>query len=385
MQIKVSGTDLSSALNVVSLCVNSKDDTSSHFLFRYKGGSLQVLSYSSRVFSLSPIIAEVEAEEGESFTVEAWRLNKWVNSVGHNGVFTLTSNESGEVTAKSGKSKLKFRSLDPSRFRTWDKVFDSSKVVGKVSPVKLSEALMVSKLFVSQDDTIKPQYCQVVSWDSTLISTNRRSMSAAVIPYPGLNFRIPSKDIGTLIKFLNDKNTVESELEVRESSRPKEEGGGEFDFFVRPDGSYFGSSRLSAKVVRLETPRRDTEVLNSVVLNVEEFKQAIEVLLASAPKGHDAVKIVSNGSDIVASMPSEAGGEDSYPFSISSYKGESSVTFSVEYSYLLSLADLFSTDTLTLGVFSAGDGGYLSLHHDDPVVGDQTGNSYSIGVLWKGT
>jgi hypothetical protein len=50
----------------------------------------------------------------------------------------------------------------------------------------------------------------------------------------------------------------------------------------------------------------------------------------------------------------------------------------------LSLSDLFSTDTLTLGVFSAGDGGYLSLHHDDPATDGKTGNTYSIGVLWKG-
>ena len=84
-----------------------------------------------RVFSRSPLTAEVDGEDGDAFTVEAWRLDKWVSSV-KNGALTLSSDDKGEVIAKGTRSRNKLRSLDPSRFPFWDGLLSTAEDIGDV-------------------------------------------------------------------------------------------------------------------------------------------------------------------------------------------------------------------------------------------------------------
>ena len=294
MIINVEAKVLKSALRIANLCVGNKEGISSNFLFRYKDDRTEVLSKSARVFSLCPFVSEVEVSEDTAFTVEAWRMVQWVNCLEDSSKVTLSYKE-GSVTAKSGRSKVKFRSLDPNGFRGWDSLFESSEQCCEVSPPVLSSAISAGKLFVSQEDTLKPENCQLMAWDTFLAATDRGGVINVGMPYEGVEFRIPFKDISTVLKFIDDSDTVENKLTLRSAKRSVEEGGAEFDFFVRPDGTYVGVSRLAIKPGKFMAPDKDHEVHASVSIHNEEFQKALAFLKASAPKGHHSVKIATAG------------------------------------------------------------------------------------------
>jgi len=380
MNIAIAKSDLEEALKVSSLTVGSASDLSSHYLFRVMEGEVEMLSYDMRVFSRTPLRATVEGEDG-AFTVEAWRLDKWVSSVG-DGVLSLKLGESGEVTAKGPRSKIKLRSLDASRFPYWDGLLSEAKTIGKIAPDVLYRALNLSKSFVSTDDTSRPEICQTEARSGVLQATNRRAVSSVTVrSLPSLNLRVPGKDLGMVLKFLSDKYTEENEVEVQEASRPAGAGGGACALFMRPDGSYVGVSRPTAEMPKLDISPEDTGV--SLALNVAEFNRALDVLLASAPKGHDGVEFRSEDGGLVLSMPSAAGGADSYPMIQSSQEGLGSTAFSLDYGYIKSISELFNLASVDLSVHVRERGGYVSFVHEDEGGEDAEANAYYTVIVWR--
>lgn len=378
MNIEVAKSDLEAALKVASTTVGSGTDLSSHYLFRILGGKAEVLSYDMRVFSGSPFTAKVEGDDGEAFTVEAWRLDKWVASVG-NGVLTLATGESGEVIAKGPRSKIKLRSLDPTRFPFWDGILSNSDSMGEVEADVLRRALSLSKTFVSTDDTNRPEICQVESVGGLMQATNRRAVSSVKIrALPDLSLRIPGKDIGTVLKFLSDRNTQENPVDVKEIRRDGDASG---VIFYRPDGSYVGVSRPASPMPKLPLDAEDSEV--ALNLDIDEFMGGVAVLQASAKKDKaDVVCFASKGGSLVISMPSDAGGVDEYPLITSTGDGLGEVTFSLDHSYIRSLADQFDLDAIRLGVHQRGRGGYVSFLHDEGSDDDGVGNQYHTVIVW---
>lgn len=376
MNIKVESGVLRSALRVANLCTDNKGGISSNLLFRRRGETTEVLSKSTRVFSLSPLTCETESDGDSSFTVEAWRLTQWVNNIGDNSTITL-SYKDGYLTAKSGRSSVKFRSLDPEGFRTWDSLFESSLECCEVDPSVISSAISAGKVFVSQEDNIKPENCQLVAWDTFLASTDRKGVCNVTTPYKGLGFRIPSKDIPVVLKFLDDRDTVNRELIVRSSNRTKDEGGAEFDFFVRPDGSYLGVSRLALVPRMVMAPDKNHETHAVITVRGEEFQKALSFLQSSAPVGHPSIKFTTLSGDVSLSMPSAAGGEDHHPL-VSTNSTGSDLSFFLEHHYITSLFGLFGVKQIELGVFKSGDKGYVTFHHADPL---SDKNSYSVALL----
>lgn len=375
MDIRIESGVLRSALRVSNLCTDNKGGVSSHLLFRCKDGNVEVLSKSNRVFSLVPLMCE--AGKGEaSFTVEAWRLSQWSNNIGDNSTITLSYND-GQVMAKSGRSSVKFRSLDPESFRTWDSLFNSSEECCKVDPSLISSALSAGKVFVSQEDTIKPENCQIVSWGTFIASTDRKGVCNVTTPYSGLEFRIPSKDVSVVSKFLDDKDTLNRELVLRSSKRSKDEGGAEFDFFVRPDGSYLGVSRLALVPKPVLAPDQSQETHATITVHGDEFHKALSFLQSSAPLGHHSIRFVTSGGDVTLSMPSAAGGEDHYPL-VSTRATGSDLSFFLDHSYITSLFGLFGVKQFDLGVFKAGDKGYVIFRHEDSM---SDKNVYSVALL----
>ena len=384
MNIEIAKTDLCAALRVASLTVGSGSDLSSHYLFRAVPGdgdesSVEVLSYDMRVFSRAPVCGASVAFDPESpnaFTVEAWRLDKWVASVG-DGVLTLTSDGKGNVRAKGPRSKITLRSLDPTKFPYWDGLIGNAREVGTVDPSVLSRALSLSQYFVSTDDTSRPEICQTEANDGVLQATNRRAVSSIKVrSLPSLNLRISGKDLPAVLRFLGDKAT--QGLVVQEASRS--EGAGSCSIFLRPDGSYLGVSRPTATMPKLDLKPEETS--SNIVLKVDEFSGAIAVLLASAPKGHQAVTFKSQEGALVLSMPSAAGGEDAYPLVHSTETGLGDTTFSFDYGYVRSIADLFDLDTVTFGVHPRNRGGYVSFSHEDDE-SDANSNQYHTVIVWR--
>jgi hypothetical protein len=382
MNIEVAKQDLEVALKIASLTVGSGSDLSSHYLFRLHGGQVEVLSYDMRVFSRAPFTAVVDGEDGDAFTVEAWRLDKWISSVG-DGVLTLSSDEKGEVVAKGPRSKVKLRSLDASRFPYWDGLMAQAEDVGDISPSTLYRALSLSKHFVSSDDTSRPEICQAEATDGVLKATNRRAVSSVTVrDLPDLDLRVPGKDLSVILKFLSDKTTQESSVSVKQASRPDGAGGGAAAIFLRPDGSYIGVSRPTVAMPKLPIEEEDSDMTLSI--DVVEFNGAVDVLLSSAPKGHEAVSFsVGEDGTLYLAMPSEAGGIDEYPMIQSVATGLDDLSFSMDYSYVGAIADMFDLDTLAFGVHQRGRGGYVSFSYEDEGSTEDSGNHYYTVIVWR--
>lgn len=381
MKITIAKRDLEAALSVTKISVSGDADLSGHYLIRFKGGKIEILSYHQRVFSLAPVVATVEGNEGDAFTVEAWRLDKWVGGVA-DGVLVLNSDGSGDVTCSGPRSKIKLRSLDPSKFPYWDKLAASATSSGSTVPAALSRALSVSRWFVSADDTSKPELCQIDAVKGVFLATDRRSFSSAEIPgLENLSIRVPSKDVGALVKFLTEKGTVEGgSVEVREASRPPTEGGGAA-LFYRPDGSYFGVVRPNTELPPLSKEYRDVPADFYLMLDHAELTSAVAMLSAAAPKGHERISFKIADGAISVAMPSEAGGTTESALTLAVLKGPAdlAVEFQIDYSYVQGLISTFGGEQLELGCSQKGTGGYCTFRHFDSEE-DQKANA-AVGEL----
>ena len=378
MKIEVAKADLEAALGIAAITVGAGADLSSHYLFRIRGEGVEVLSFDVRGFSCSPLAASFEGDSGDAFTVESWRLDKWVSGVG-DGTLTLKALE-GDVHASGPRSKVRFRSLDPSKFPFWDDLLSSAEDVGSVSPASLGRALNLARWFVSADDTSKPELCQVEAIDGVLWATDRRALSSVEIPVlPDLNVRIPGKDVGSVIRFLDDKETAGRDVIIRSACRTPEDGGGACAVFIRPDGCYVGVTRPTSQFPKLDV-NRDAEDEALLKIDKDEFNAGISVLLASAPKGHESVTFKCSSDQVSLSMPSEAGGRDEYPLSLASLTGGEEYEFTIDFPYLQGIAETFGLDSLSLGLNRRGRGGFVAFRSEDE---GENANCYYTVIVWR--
>lgn len=388
MKLSVAKPDLEAALSVAAIAVGSGSDISSHYLFRLVGGKVSVLTYDMRLFSSSPMVATADGKEGEAFTVEAWRLNQWVAGI-PDGVVNFTADGGGDVHVSSGRSKVRFRSLDPAKFPYWDGLIQAAKEVGVANPESLSRALSLARWFVSADDTSKPEICQIEAKNGVLWSTDRRALSAVELPtLPGLNIRIPGKDVGSIVKFLSEKNTREDSVTIKEAERPLEAGGGACALFERPDGSYVGVTKPTSSFPVLNADR-NAESDCTMTLDRAEFSSAVDVLSAGAPKNHGSVSFLCDNqtSTVTLSMPCEAGGSDEFPLLLAKVTGGDKFTaplaFTVDFSFIQGIGDTFGLDNLEFGVTKFGRGGFISFRYTDPSEKADTGNRYFSVIVWR--
>jgi len=384
MKIEVAKADLESALAIAGIATATNGaDLSTHYLFRLKDGQVEVLSASERVFARAPMVTSVEGDDGDAFTIEAWRLNKWISGVS-DGVLKLSADGGGDVHASGPRSKVRFRSLDPSKFPYWDGLEASSEDVGTIDPRALSRALSVSRWFVSADDTSKPELCQVEAVDGVLWATDRRALSSVEMPLlPELNIRIPGKQVAAVVRFLNEKGSVETDITVRQASRSVDDGGGAHCTLVRADGAYVGVTRPTSSFPTLNVDR-EAEDDSKLEIDQAEFLSAIAVLTAGAPKGHESVTFSYDHKEkeVKLTMPCEAGGEDEYPLSLAKVtNGEKWVKpFTVDYPYINGIGSTFGLDSLTFGVNERGRGGFISFRHNDEE--GKNGNRYFSVIVW---
>lgn len=443
MKIEVAKPDLENALNAVRVALGSETDLSSHYLFRVKDGKVQVNTYGMRVFAGAPLVCTLsEAKEGDAFTVEAWRLDQWLKGVAE-GVLTLAYEGTGEVTAKSkaGRVATRLRSLDPAKWPHNDAMLLLAKDVGTSPTSVLVEAISITRHFVSKDDTNKPEMCVIEVLDGRLMATDRRAFIVATVPsLPTLNLRLLGKDIPALLKFLTAKDA--SEVTIKTAERPVSSGGGANATFWRPDGTYFGMTRPSVDKFPVISPDYTAEHPFSLSVDVEEFKSALAVLEAGAPKQYETVtfKYAPNEGQegtVYLVMPCEAGGTDEYPLTLARVKeyevrvedkldaagnpvlntknlpvkttrrekeaargSKWTREFSLNQRYILSIADVFRLDTITFNGLDRGKGGILDVFHApsgatvpanaDPAAKDgakapsaSASNEYYMALVWK--
>jgi DNA polymerase III sliding clamp (beta) subunit (PCNA family) len=379
MKVEIAKSDLEDALSVSRVTVASNSgDLSSHFVFRSRNGNLEVLSYHGRTFSMVPLKCSHDAKDGETFTLEAWRLDKWLSGIG-DVVVVMDSTNTGEVKISGGRSTIRLRSLDPSRFPYWDGTYASAHVKGSVPASRLANALSFSRLFVSAEDTTRPEIAQVEFMNGSLWSSDRRAASIVRISnLEDSTLRISGKDLGAVIKFLGSKPTNELDIQIKESDTAL--------FLSRPDGAHIGCSRPNVSFPNVKLDERDAPTW--IQFPAAEFNSAINILSASSSKGNGRMTFNLDGTKLILSMPSEAGGSDSYPIDLTGHEGLEEFPdsgFEFDYIYIQKLISQFSLDTVDLEVMSAqGNRGCVGFRRQvKEADGNTDTNFYLVLIQWR--
>lgn len=162
MKFVVTKKNLEESLKIVSGSVasSSSGDIGSHFVFKSSEDSLSVFTSNGSLFSSCPVVVEsLESTPGESFTVEAKRLKKWLKG-SRSEVLTITVSEgSVRASAKGVRGSISFASLDASSFPWWDAEFEASQETAKVESLRLWNALARAVTIIPKEDQEKPHIC----------------------------------------------------------------------------------------------------------------------------------------------------------------------------------------------------------------------------------
>lgn len=367
MKIEVAKPDLEAALQVVSIGASSTgSDLTTHFVFRLREetNTVEVLSNNNRIGCSMPIQAPniSLSDDTKAFTVESWRLNKWISAI-EDCVLTLEYKE-GLVKATSPKGSVKFQSLDPAQFSYWDDTLEKAKGGTSISAKRLQSALSHVKLFISDKDTTQPKLAVTEIRSGALQATDKGALAVAVLE--DLNesqMRVHGKDISSVMSFLGQSG--DEDIEVREHDRCL--------FLVRHDGGILSVGRPPHPFPEISIDMGDTDP-HYWNLDKDEVVSAINSLVASASREDTRVtfNLVKDGV-ISLSMTSASGekvamhletqkqmlpgkSDDDEPVSVpghGSLEGANPIPekgFDLAYPYLLRLLSQWKSDIIRFGI-----------------------------------
>lgn len=316
MKFTVARRDLDAALQVTLPAISSNADLSSHFVFRphlSDSAKIEVLAYTGRVCAAAPFVAAFDGDERSSFTIEGWRLKKWLDAVDDASVLVFEykrENGSSETTVtllNDSTKKQYFPSMDPTHFPYWDKVLEGSQVTATVAGDRLKDALARAKLFTAEDGTKSQGLCVVEVRDGVMISTNKSTLCMVSMPaMKESKIRIHSKDVNAVLAFLS---LVKSELvEVLEHDRTF--------FFRKTDGSYFGETRFHETFPTVGSPPADDQHVWEIP--VPELKRALNALSAGASKDDDRLWLSQRDTRLVLKMETSNGKQSTWDLVLAS-------------------------------------------------------------------
>lgn len=305
MKFQVAKRDLEDALKVVTPSLSSNgSDLSTHYLFRLTsskddGGEkgVEMLTYSGRVFSSSPLKAKVLDEGEGSFSIEGKRLKKFLGFV--EDAALDFSFEDAIVTVKCPKGTQKFQSLDPSQFPFWDKQVVDAKETATLPAGRLLAALDYARNFVSDNESNDPQFCVAEARGGILYSSDRRAI--ILIKVAGLEnagIRIHGKSMGGFLSFLGTFPEG-ADVEILEHDRSI--------LMRRGDGALFGEALFLARFPDLPNLKMDEVDDHVWTVNRDVLLKTIGFLVSGAAWEENRI-LVQPGDDVITlSMPNETG------------------------------------------------------------------------------
>lgn len=369
MQIKVAKQDLEAALQLVTPSMGNTgttDDISVHYLFRAKEAddgeiAVEVLTCYSSMFSTAAVSGTVVTlEDGgpRMFTIEGKRLRQWVRSVSDAALTLDYDKKEAEVTVTAPMGSQRFPSVDPSKFRLWDKLVQNVKPKTKIKASQLQSAFNFVHRFVHDDP--QKQALQVFEARSgKLLAANPHS--AAIVTPPDLGdcaFRLYGKDGLKFVGFLGAAE--DDEIEVLESDRAV--------VFKRPDGALMGERRPDKGFPKDAQAGKDADKdQHWLELPVAEVKRHIKFLTSGADVADNRLRIRRDVETdaVYLSMETVTGkttqtevegvqfgsqdGADALPT-----KG-----MLVSHPILKKLLDLHEGDTIRIGINRRGKSGYF--------------------------
>jgi DNA polymerase III sliding clamp (beta) subunit (PCNA family) len=382
MKIEVAKPDLEAALQVVSIGTGSTgSDLTTHFVFRHLEDSnqVEVLSNNNRIGASIPIQGcKVElSEDTNAFTVESWRLNKWISAV-EDAVLTLEASE-GTVKATSPKGSVKFQSLDPEQFAFWDKTYGEAGKSVTVGAKRFQAALGHVKLFISDKDTTTPKLAvtEIPEGDDSLQATDKGALAVVTIAdLKTSNLRIHGKDLAQVLTFLGlsgDEN-----IEIKEHDRCL--------FLVRHDGGVMSVGRPPHAFPEINMDKREGDP-HHWVLRKDEVVSAINALSASASK--EDTRVTFNVKDAMVSLTMASASGDKVTLHLEAQETGSEEDaapipeqgFDIAYPYLLKLLGQWKGDTVKFGINAIikdgkVKGGWVRFRED------RDGDDYLTLLVW---
>jgi DNA polymerase III sliding clamp (beta) subunit (PCNA family) len=296
MKITIPIDNLQASLRTVRPCVSSAGtDITSHYVFRKTEDTVHVYGWSGKTFASSPVDSS-SVEGSDPFTVEAKRLDLWLETLG-DGVDITLDLEDFTVNAQAPRGRILFQSLDPATFPWWDTLLESADATTTVKADILHAALSHARAFVSSHEHTHPQLCVAEARDGVLYATD--TMGATAIDVPGLagsNIRIHGKDIPAAMSFLSALGGAD--VVLKECSKAQ--------FFVHGAGSVFGESRPRDQFPKLTIS--DEEWNQSWKLDVSEIQTAMQFLSSGASWDDNRLVMERDGEGkVVLSMTSTNG------------------------------------------------------------------------------
>jgi hypothetical protein len=314
MKFEVARRDLDAALQVVLPAVSSAGtDISSHLALRAhptEAGKIEILAYTGRLMAGASFVATITGEP-QSFTVEGWRLKKWLDAVTEDTVLVFDYKKSQGISdttvtlLNDDEKRQFFPSLDPSHFPYWDRTLADAKVTATLPGDRLKDALFRSKLFTAEDEAKNQGMCVSEVRDGVLTSTNKSTLCMITVPaLKASTIRVHNKDAGALIAFLGLAKT--DLVEVLEHERSF--------FFRRPDGSYIGETRFHESFPAIAQPKNQGHYIWE--FPAEQAKHAMNGLLAGAAKLDDRLTLRQSGGRVVFGMDASGGKQATWPVTL---------------------------------------------------------------------
>jgi len=376
MKIEVAKRDLESALAVVQIGTAGKgNDIQAHYVFRVSNSKVSIYSYNGRIGTSIPLVAEVQADEGEAFTVESWRLAQWLRASGD--IVVSLESKDATVTATSPKGSVKFRSLDPSSFPFWDKTLESAKETLTVEASRLGAAMAHVRGFISKGETTQPEMAVTEARDGALWATDQGALTVVYLSeLGGSHLRVHGKDIPSVRAFLATAN--DDAVTVFEHKRST--------FFQRSDGGLLSVSLPTVPFVELDEIEMNDPDKFWWSVGVDDLKNAIQQLSAGAAKEDTRLNLNFDAGtqEVLLSMTADSGATNVLRLTCPEHGQEEGVGdfpregWSVDYSYLNKiLATYKGGNTLRFGLFPAGDdGGWARLKEN------RDGDLYATILVW---
>lgn len=385
MKIEVAKNDLEAAIQVVKFGTGTASpgaELASHYVFRYHEEQLQVLAHNNRLNVMMPIVgASVsDIEDHNAFTIESWRLNKWL-SVAESSVPLQLEYSDSTVTAKSPRGSIKFSSMDAAKFPYADQSFAETQKGVLIKAKRFHAALSHARQFISDKDTTNPKLSSAEIRGGSLQSTDKGALAVVTInELKNSTLRIHGKDLGQVLSFA--ATCGDDNIEIREHERCL--------FLLRNTGGGLMSvGRPLHPFPDIKVDKKEEDP-HWWVLKVDDVKAAITALEAAAAKDDVRINFALEGGTVVLSITTAHSGERSSQH-IEAEIGQSdedvvpmpSAGFDVAYPYLMKLLNQWRCETIKFGLNPQVDpktkkpkGGYVRFRED------RDGDDFLTLLVW---
>lgn len=325
MKLTIAKNDLVAAQRAVGSCRSSTgSDLSTHYLFKVIPADpntgaeqrVEVATYSGQTFASAPIRgASVEGDDADAFTIEGWRLEKWLSAVPEDGkpiTFSFTPADSKIVEAKVTKGSQQFDSLDPKGFPSWEAVLAKSSVTATIGANLLHSILSYARNFISKDETKHAEQTILECRSGVLYAMNGTQM--VMIKSPALEnctMRIHRKDLPSILDFLNTLKGLEVDLledqpeEGSEETEPTTLILRRHSTDPKTPVAILGENRFTTAFPELGTPESTDHHL--WVFPKEDVLDAFPWLESGAANGEDRLRISVKDTTIKLAMQNPRG------------------------------------------------------------------------------